>query len=95
MLIYVTDINKFYNEKEFIENIYSASINGVKYIQLRYKNSSSVDKEKISKIIAKKIDRIDTKIIMNEDIEISKKFPDLDPRYIFVNSGFNFNPKLR
>ena len=26
------------------------------------------------------------------DIEISKKFPNLDPRYIFVNSGFNLRP---
>ncbi len=26
------------------------------------------------------------------DIEIVKKFPDLDPRYIFINSGFNLRP---
>lgn len=90
MLIYVTDINKFYNEKEFIENIYSASINGVKYIQLRYKNSLNIDKEKISKIISKKIDRTDTKIIINEDIEISKK---IKPFGFHISSQNNISGK--
>ena len=28
----------------------------------------------------------------SRDAKISKKFPNLDPRYIFVNSGFNFRP---
>ena len=56
MLIYVTDINKFSNEKVFIENIISASECGVKYIQLRFNKPKDLDTKKISSIISKKMD---------------------------------------
>ena len=71
MLIYVTDINKFSNEKVFIENIISASECGVKYIQLRFNKPKDLDTKKISSIISKKIDNKKTKIIVNENIDIS------------------------
>ena len=71
MLIYVTDINKFSNEKVFIENIISASECGVKYLQLRFNNSKDLDSEKISSIIHNKLDNQKTKIIVNGDIDIS------------------------
>ena len=77
MLIYVTDINKFSNEKVFIENIISASECGVKYLQLRFNNSKDLDSEKISSIIYNKLDNQKTKIIVNGDIDISTNIKSL------------------
>ena len=51
MIIYITDIDKFDNEKSFLENIKLASFYGINFIQIRLNNLDQGKKIEISKKI--------------------------------------------
>lgn len=72
MIIYVTDIDKFSNQKLFLENIKNSSLFGIEYIQIRLKNldqnSKTILTQKINAIIYKS----NTKLIINSDYKSSK-----------------------
>tara|TARA_B100001250_G_scaffold22606_2_gene19042 strand:- start:42440 stop:43048 length:609 start_codon:yes stop_codon:yes gene_type:complete len=72
MIIYVTDIDKFSNQKLFLENIKNSSLFGIEYIQIRLKNldqnSKTILTQKINEIIYKS----NTKLIINSDYKSSK-----------------------
>ena len=57
MIIYVTDIDKFSDQKSFLENIKNSSLFGIEYIQIRFKNldqnSKTILTQKINEIIDK------------------------------------------
>ena len=72
MLIYITDIDKFNNEKSFLENIKLASFYGINFIQIRLNNLDQSKKIEISKKINEIVDKENTKIIVNQDFESSK-----------------------
>ena len=72
MLIYITDIDKFNNEKSFLENIKLASFYGINFIQIRLNNLDQGKKIEISKKINEIVDKENTKIIVNQDFESSK-----------------------
>ncbi len=72
MIIYITDFNKFNDEKSFLENIKQASTFGIEYIQIRLKNFDQKNKTNLTIKINNLIDTNKTKIIVNEDHESSK-----------------------
>lgn len=72
MIIYVTDIDKFSNQKSFLENIKNSSLFGIEYIQIRLKNLDQNSKTIITQKINEIIDKSNTKLIINSDYKSSK-----------------------
>jgi len=72
MIIYVTDFNKFSDEKSFLENIKQSSLCGIEYIQIRLKNFDQKSKTKLAEKINNVIDKNSTKLIVNSDYKSSK-----------------------
>jgi|TARA_B100001094_G_scaffold196548_1_gene190568 thiamine-phosphate diphosphorylase len=72
MIIYVTDIDKFSNQKSFLENIKNSSLFGIEYIQIRFKNLDQNSKTILTQKINGIIDKSNTKLIINSDYKSSK-----------------------
>ena len=72
MIIYVTDPNKFSNEKSFLENIKLSSLYGIEYIQIRLKTLDQKSKTDLTIKINNIIDTRKTRIIINSDFISSK-----------------------
>ncbi len=72
MIIYVTDFNKFSDEKSFLENIKQSSLCGIEYIQIRLNSFDQKSKTILTKKINSVIDKNITKLIINSDYKSSK-----------------------
>jgi len=72
MIIYVTDPNKFSNEKSFLENIKLSSLYGIEFIQIRLKSLDQKSKTDLTVKIKNIIDTRKTRIIINSDFISSK-----------------------
>jgi len=64
MIIYVTDPNKFSNEKSFLENIKLSSLYGIEYIQIRLKTLDQKSKTDLTIKINNIIGTISTLILV-------------------------------
>ncbi len=72
MIIYVTDFNKFSDEKSFLENIKQSSLCGIEYIQIRLNSFDQKSKTILTEKINSVIDKNSTKLIINSDYKSSK-----------------------
>jgi thiamine-phosphate pyrophosphorylase len=72
MIVYVTDLKKFRDEKSFLENIRLCSIYGIEYIQVRLKNLDQKSKINLTVKINNIINKKNTKLIINSDYKSSK-----------------------